>query len=73
MKSIIFSFVFLILTGCVSHKPPMLKGAWVAVNQTGFIPVTVTKYRDDVQTLSQDVDMVDKTEEKLTTEISGSE
>lgn len=73
MKPIIFSFVFLALTACASHKPPMPKGAWVAVNQVGFIPVTVTKYRDDVQTLSQDIDLVDKTKEKLTTKISGNE
>lgn len=73
MKPIIFSFVFLALTACTSHKPPMPKGAWVAVNQAGFIPVTVTKYRDSVETLPQEIDVADKTKEKLTTEISGSE
>lgn len=56
MKAIIFSFVFITLVGCASHKPPMPKGAWVAVNQTGFIPPNTTKYRDDVSTLTQDVE-----------------
>lgn len=47
----------LFLTACQStYKLPMPKGKWTAVNATDFIPPNTTKYRDDVSTLTQDVE-----------------
>lgn len=73
MRVVIFSFVFLALTGCVSHKLPMPKGKWVAVNEAGYIPPTVTRYMDNVQTLSQDIDIGKATEKSEQTQTQGEE
>lgn len=63
MKAIIFSCVLLALTGCVSHKPPMPKGAWIPVNQAGFIPHTVEKYSDNVATNVDVIEVIEKTDQ----------
>lgn len=34
----------ILLMACQSHKPPMPKGKWVAVNPVGFIPPNTTVY-----------------------------
>lgn len=45
------------LSACQStHKLPMPKGKWTAINTSDFIPPNVVKYRDDVSTLNQDLD-----------------
>lgn len=47
----------LVLTACQSkYKLPMTKGEWMPVNEIGFIPPNATKYRDDVSTLTQNVE-----------------
>lgn len=63
MRVVIFSFVLLaLMVGCASHKPPMPKGKWVAVNHSGYIPPNVTKYRDSVATITQDIETNTKTD-----------
>lgn len=41
------------LVACQSNKLPMPKGRWMAVNTVGFIPPNITKYSDEVKTLTQ--------------------
>lgn len=56
-KFILIVSCMLVLTACQSkYKLPMTKGEWMPVNEIGFIPPNATKYRDDVSTLTQNVD-----------------
>ncbi|OOR90563.1 hypothetical protein [Moraxella bovis] len=55
-KFILMVFCMVALTACQStHKLPMPKGKWTAVNTPDFIPPNTVKYRDDVSTLNQDL------------------
>lgn len=56
-KFLILVCCSMFLTACQStHKLPMPKGKWSAVNNPEFIPPNTTKYRDDVKTLTQDTE-----------------
>lgn len=63
-KFILMVFCTVSLTACQStHKLPMPKGKWVAVNTPDFIPPNTVKYRDSVSTLTQDVDEPTQTDQ----------
>lgn len=56
-KALIISLSFFMLLGCQTHKLPMPKGKWTAVNQDGFIPPNIVKYSDNVEDMPLDVDI----------------